>query len=144
MSDFETIIGSEEWIRAGAYYVRTEGMVKDFAVPLSAEFDSDGSGMQYVVLLDNLLPVATARPVMLDAHTARIGRVCVIPHYRGRNVGRLLIEETERWLKSLGVDKVVIYSRDAVVPFYEKLGYTADWNDTHQGFFTEVYTEKNL
>jgi GNAT superfamily N-acetyltransferase len=119
-------------------------MVKGFDIPLSLEFENDSPAATYMLLLENGFPAATCRPRFLDKTTAKIERVCVIPDSRGKNLGRRLITDTETWLKSQGIKKIIIASRDAVVGFYEKLGYKADWTQTHDGFFREVHTEKEL
>jgi putative glutathione S-transferase len=139
----ETILrATETWQRAGAYYVRTEGMVKGFNIPMDVEFADDTPESKYVVLLDDGIPVATCRPKLLDENTGRVERVCVLESYRGKNVGKRLMKAAEDWLAELGAKKIVVYSRDAVVGFYEKLGYVPDRNQTHDGFFKEIYTEK--
>ena len=53
-----------------------------------------------------------------------IGRVVVLPEYRGKNLGRKVIGEAEQWIRELGYRKIVIDSRLEAVGFYEKLGYT--------------------
>jgi predicted GNAT family N-acyltransferase len=140
----ETVKVTETWQLAGVYYVRTEGMVKGFNIPLSLEFENDSPDSNYMLLLENGFPAATCRPRILDKTTAKIERVCVLSNSRGKNLGRKLITDTEAWLKQQGIRTVIIASRDAVVGFYEKLGYTADWKQVHEGFFKEVHTEKEL
>ena len=58
-----------------------------------------------------------------------LGRVVVLPEYRGHGLGRRVVEEAELWMRKLGYRKVVIDSRTVAVPFYEKLGY-ASMDDT--------------
>ncbi|MDR0722787.1 MAG: GNAT family N-acetyltransferase [Treponema sp.] len=140
----KTIRVSETWQLAGVYYVRTEGMVKGFHIPLDWEFADDSPSSQYLLLLDRGLPVATCRLRLLTDTTAKIERVCVLESHRDRNIGKRLITDAEAWFRELGIKIVIIASRDAVVGFYEKLGYRADWNQIHQGFFKEVHMEKGL
>jgi GNAT superfamily N-acetyltransferase len=49
--------------------------------------------------------------------------VVVLPEYRGKSIGRKVVEEAEKWIMELGYDEIVIDSRIEAVPFYEKLGY---------------------
>jgi GNAT superfamily N-acetyltransferase len=137
--------GAEPWRRAGVYYVRVEGMVKGFDIPIEGEFSGDDETSEYVLLYDRRLPVATCRIHPLDDARAKIERVCVLPDYRGRGMGRGLIAAAEDWLAERGFRQVVIASREAVVGFYEALGYAPDWNKTEQdAFFRSVYTFKTL
>lgn len=134
------------WAQAGAYYVRIQAMVNGFGIPLGVEIDkNDTSETEYVIAVDGVLPVGTCRLHITDDRTAKIERVCVLEEYRKKGIGRLVIEEAEKWLKEKGVRKVIITSRDEAVGFYEKLGYTVDWSRQQTGgVFTIVYTEKEL
>lgn len=142
----EIVRTEKTWERAGAYYVRTEAMVKGFQIPLRQEFDAlDGPDTEYIVVLDGVLPVGTCRLNLVDNTTAKIERVAVLQEYRNKGIGRTAIREAENWLIEKGVKKVIITSRDAVVEFYEKLGYQSDWSrKKDNGTFVTVYTEKSL
>lgn len=142
----EIVRVTQEWQRAGVHYVRTEAMVKGFHIPLQIEFDqNDTPQTLYILIVDDVLPVAACRLHLLEKGTAKIERVCVLEQYRGKNIGRDMITEAEEWLKELGVRRILITSRDAALGFYEKLGYKADWNQVDKGgIFTTVLTEKYL
>ena len=121
----EVIRAEAEWQRAGAYSVRIQGMNRQHHLSLREEFDEhDGEGTRYIVLLDDGYPVATCRFYGIGPGSVMLGRVVVLPEYRGRKLGNLLIEEAERWIAELGFREVVIESRVVAVGFYEKLGYT--------------------
>jgi GNAT superfamily N-acetyltransferase len=144
MTEINRIDSGKAWQLAGVYYVRTEGMVKGFGVPIDLEFEDDHFASKYILLSVDGLPVATCRPRILDADTAKIERVCVIESFRGKDFGKQVIQAAEQWLKESGVRRIIIHSRDEVAGFYEKLGYTVDWSRIHQGFFPEVHTEKQI
>ena len=123
-STIEVLRAEAEWQRAGAYSVRIQGMNRQHHIPLREEFDEhDGDGTKYVVLLDDGYPVATCRFYGGGAGSVVLGRVVVLPDYRGRGLGRRVVEEAERWIGELGYRRIVIDSRIVAVPFYEKLGY---------------------
>lgn len=142
----KVIRATEIWQQAGAYYVRIQAMAKQYGITLREEFDEhDGPDTDYIVLLDEEFPVATCRLYGIDDECATIGRVVVLPEYRNRGLGSLVIGEAEKWLKEQGYKKVLLDSRDVAVGFYEKLGYIADFNKIiHGETFTCVYMEKNL
>ena len=76
---------TETWQQAGAYYVRIQGMAKQHNITLRREFDEhDTPATKYIVLLDGDFPVATARFYPIDGASAMIGRVVVLPEYRGK------------------------------------------------------------
>jgi GNAT superfamily N-acetyltransferase len=137
---------TETWQQAGAYYVRIQGMSRQHGITLRREFDEhDGPDTKYVVLTDDEFPVATCRTYGLDAASAMIGRVVVLPEYRGRGLGVRLMEEAEKWLRELGYARAVIESRDVAVDFYKRLGYAVtDPTVIHGDTFDCVRMEKTL
>jgi GNAT superfamily N-acetyltransferase len=144
--NIQVIRAQETWQRAGAYYVRIQGMARRHGITLRREFDEhDTPDTKYIVLTDNDFPVATCRFYPLESGSAMIGRVVVLPEYRGRGLGKRVIEEAEDWLISTGVTKAVVESRDVAVGFYKKLGYTVkDGTVIHGDTFDCVRMEKAL
>lgn len=125
MSDCKVMRATEEWQRSGAYSVRIQGMNRQHHISLRDEFDEyDGDRSKYIVILDDEYPVATCRFYELDEKTVLLGRVVVLPEYRGKHLGSMVINEAEKWISELGYEKVRIDSRTVAVGFYEKLGYT--------------------
>ena len=120
-----TVMRAEaEWQRAGAYSVRIQGMNRQHHISLRDEFDEhDGEGTRYIVLLDDGYPVATCRFYETRPNSVVLGRVVVLPEYRGRELGRKTVREAEKWISERGYREIVIDSRVEAVAFYEKLGY---------------------
>ena len=122
--NIETIRATEVWQQAGAYYVRIQGMARQHGITLRREFDEhDAPDTKYIVLTDGDFPVATCRFYPLGEGAAMIGRVVVLPEYRGKGLGRRVMREAEDWLAELGFTRAVVESRDIAVAFYERLGY---------------------
>ncbi len=122
--NFEVLRAKDEWQRAGAYFVRIQGMNREHHISLREEFDEhDTDGTRYIVLLEDGYPVATCRFYETDSDTVTIGRVVVLPEYRGKRLGRTVMQEAEKWAGELNYKKIVIDSRLEAVAFYEKLGY---------------------
>ena len=150
----QVLRASEEWQRAGAYSVRIEGMNRQHHIPLRDEFDEhDCDGTKYIVLLDDGYPVATCRFYENNSedgrasHTVTLGRVVVLPEYRGLGLGKKVVTEAEAWAKELGYQKINIDSRVEAIHFYEKLGYLhATCNDDiiKSGSFECVQMYKEL
>ncbi|MBR3248247.1 MAG: GNAT family N-acetyltransferase [Clostridiales bacterium] len=120
----EVLRAEAEWQRAGAYSVRIEGMNRRHHISLREEFDEhDCDGTRYIVLLDDGYPVATCRFYETDGMSVILGRVVVLPEYRGRKLGIRVVTEAEEWIKELGYKEIRIDSRLETTGFYEKLGY---------------------
>ena len=133
----EVLRAEAEWQRAGAYSVRIEGMNRQHNISLREEFDEhDTDGTRYIVLLDDGYPVATCRFYEKTESSdngsgngggngsVTLGRVVVLPEYRGKGLGFRVVREAEKWIKELGYSVVEIDSRKNATGFYEKLGYT--------------------
>lgn len=124
MSEIKVLRAEEEWARAGAYSVRIEGMNRQHNISLREEFDEhDCEGTRYIVLLDKEYPIATCRFYETGTCTVTLGRVVVLPEYRGNKLGKRVIEEAEKWIKELGYTTIEIDSRVEVIDFYKKCGY---------------------
>ena len=144
--DIRVIRATEIWQQAGAYYVRIQGMARQHGITLRREFDEhDRPDTKYIVLTDGEFPVATCRLYSLDELSAMIGRVVVLPEYRGKGLGRRVISEAESWLREAGFSRAVVESRDVAVPFYEKLGYeVTDRAIIHGDTFDCIRMEKSI
>lgn len=146
MKEYKVLRATEEWQRAGAYSVRIEGMNRQHNISLREEFDEhDTDGTYYIVLLDDEYPVATCRFYEINPETVTLGRVVVLPSYRGQKLGLKVVSEAENWIKELGYSKVSIDSRTEVIEFYKKLGYIkADEEVIQNSVFECVKMEKQL
>ena len=126
MRNLEVIRAQETWQHAGAYSVRIQGMDKQYHISLREEFDEhDGADSKYIVLADEGYPIATCRFYELDKQSVLIGRVVVLPEYRGKELGRRVISEAEKWIRELDYKDIYLDSRVVAIGFYEKLGYAA-------------------
>ena len=144
--NIQVIRATETWQRAGAYFVRIQGMAKQHNITLRQEFDNyDTPDTKYIVLTDDEFPIATCRISPINKESVMIGRVVVLPEYRGQELGRRVVNEAEKWLRELGFTHVVINSRDVAVGFYEHLGYSvADPTIIKGDIFSCIRMEKEL
>ena len=132
--------------QAGAYYVRIQAMARKHQIPLDVEFDEhDTPETKYVVAVDNYLPIATCRLYAIDDAKVMLGRIVVLPEYRRQGIGTRVVKEAETWARELGFLVAVVESRDNKIPFYEAMGYVADFDRKIEGeTFTCFRMEKNL
>ena len=144
--NIQVIRATETWQQAGAYYVRIQGMAKQHNITLRREFDEhDKPDTKYIVITDDDFPVATCRLYRIDADSAAIGRVVVLPEYRGKGLGKRVMCEAESWLSELGFTLAVVESRDVAVGFYQSLGYiVTDSQIIHGDTFDCIRMEKKL
>ena len=125
MKDIKVLRATDEWQRAGAYSVRIQGMNRQFHISLRDEFDEhDCDGTKYIVLLDDGYPVATCRFYEVSKDSVVLGRLVVLPEYRGKKLGLRVLYEAEAWIIELGYSEIIIDSRVEAIGFYEKAGYS--------------------
>ena len=146
MGNLEVVRAEEEWQRAGAYSVRIQGMNRQHHISLREEFDEhDGDGTSYIVILDDGYPVATCRFYPVGEGCAAMGRVVVLPEYRGKHLGAMVISEAEKWMGECDFQEVLIDARDVAVGFYEAHGYEpVDGTAVKSGPFDCVRMRKKL
>ena len=143
--DLTIIRAQETWQQAGAYYVRIQAMAKKHHITLREEFDEhDTPETKYIVVTENDFPIATARMYELDQESVMIGRVVVLPEYRHRGIGTMVVRACEDWASELGFTKSILESRDNKVEFYQKQGYTITGEAEDTGTFRCVRMEKEL
>ena len=132
--------------QAGAYYVRIQAMARKHQIPLDVEFDEhDTPETKYIVIVDDYLPIATCRLYAIDDTKVMLGRIVVLPEYRNKGIGTLVVKEAEKWAEELGFHTAVVESRDNKMPFYEKMCYVADYSKKIVGeTFTCFRMEKKL
>jgi predicted GNAT family N-acyltransferase len=103
--------------------VRTEVFVVEQGVPIELEIDGLDPTVRHVLAVRSTgTPIGTAR--LLD--NGQIGRIAVLKEWRGKGVGRRLVETLIQTARAEGKEKVFLHSQTQAVPFYEKLGFRED------------------
>jgi predicted N-acetyltransferase YhbS len=77
-----------------------------------------------------------------EAEYVYLGRLAVLPEYRGRGIGNALVAEVERRACELGVARVRLGVRVALPHLrvrYERLGYQVYEERSHEGFAKPTY-----
>jgi len=106
--------------------LRREVFVEEQGVPEEEEWDGrDGEALHFLAIRDKT-PVGTARLRMLPDGVAKVERVAVRRDLRGRGVGRLLMEAVERRARQLGAREAALGAQVTAIPFYQRLGWTAE------------------
>ncbi len=102
------------------YYVRGTVFIVEQQIDWTLEFDGDDYRAVLFVLYDEETPIGAARLV-----DNKPGRVAVLEAYRRKGAGRALMDAVEHEAQQRGVSVVELGAQKAVIPFYERLGYTA-------------------
>lgn len=60
------------------------------------------------------------------ANSGKVGRVAVLESYRGRGVGRGIMQAVITEAGVRGISELYLHAQTWTVPFYEKLGFVVD------------------
>jgi len=127
-----------------AYAVRRAVFIEEQDVPESLEMDGKDEDATHFVLLDGTSPVGTARLRMPDGALAKPERVAVRSAYRGRGLGRRLMELVESEARAHGCPRATLHAQTRVVDFYERLGYEVTSEQFEEAGIPHVEMEKKL
>ncbi len=88
------------------------------------EFDEADSTATHFVLIDGEKPIATSRILLTEEEgTYFIGRIAVLKEYRGKHLGKMIVNAAENYARERGGKKIRLHAQCQAVPFYEKIGY---------------------
>ncbi len=82
------------------------------------------TGQYHIAALEGEAVIACLVMEPVDAGTIKIRQVAVALHKQRCGIGKHLIEWAEDFSRRRGFRAVVLHSRETVIGFYEKLGYT--------------------
>lgn len=139
----EIIRVEELWQLAAVHYLRIQ-VALSLDIPVAGEIDEKpGEKVDYLLLMDGPTPVATGRLRNFEGK-AKFERITVAAGRQGQGIGRLLMQELEKWAAELGFSEVLITGKLEVRDFYLKLGYATDGAVTTAGRFPLVRLTKAL
>ena len=113
------------WVqdRAALQSVRRSVFIEEQGIPESDEWDDiDPLARHVLVLAENRDAVGTGR---LEP-TGKIGRVAVLPQYRGTGVGSRIMGHLVNHATELGYTRVYLHAQTAAEGFYTRLGFRAE------------------
>ncbi|MFQ5635113.1 MAG: GNAT family N-acetyltransferase [Gammaproteobacteria bacterium] len=108
--------------RAAIYAIRRTVFVVEQAVPEDIEVDEHDAVARHVLAYVNGQAVGTGR-ITADG---RIGRMAVLADYRGRGVGRAILDALVGIGRRAGATRLFLSAQCHAIPFYEKSGFVAE------------------
>jgi predicted GNAT family N-acyltransferase len=114
-------ISSDE-AKAQAFAIRMRVFVREQRVPAAIELDRDDDRAIHFLATSDGKAVGTAR-VVSHHGSAKIGRMAVLKSYRGKGVGKKLLQRAVATAKKLGARTIYLHAQVPVIEFYEKLGF---------------------
>ena len=109
--------------------LRRTVFIEEQNVPEADEVDGRDAGAVHLLATVDGRAVGTAR-LLVSGDSGKIGRVCVLAEMRGKGIGALLIEAAVReFAANPAIGKVKLSAQINALPFYERLGFTAEGDE---------------
>lgn len=125
----------------GLSSVRRRVFIDEQGVPESMEWDhEDAHSVHLLVKAIDGTPIGCAR-LLPDGH---IGRMAVLPDWRGQGVGRALLETALRVAQSLGHRSVRLSAQTHAAGFYLAAGFKVDGAEYEEAGIPHVAMSKTL
>lgn len=121
----EILLKSWKEAEVDAFLVRKEVFILEQSVPAELELDEFDLSAAHVLAYQDAHCIGTGRLVNLSTKQARIGRMAVLAKFRGKGVGKQILQKLVDLAASQGVREVILHSQVSAIPFYEKLGFQA-------------------
>lgn len=108
---------------AACHAIRRAVFIDEQGVSDDEEWDDLDRDAIHLLIRDDTRAAATARLLKDDAQTGRIGRICVMPEWRGRGLGADLVRFGLEYFQANGMRRVVLGAQVQAEEFYRKLGF---------------------
>lgn len=126
------IIALDDTSLQAAFDIRRRVFIEEQGIPEAEEWDDADATATHFLALDSDRPAATARLIAVG-ETAKIGRVAVLPEFRGTGLGRDLMAFVLAHAAERGFTASVLESQVYAIPFYARLGYLAEGPEYDDG-----------
>jgi predicted GNAT family N-acyltransferase len=108
-----------------AYSIRKRVFIEEQGVPEEMELDEFDLHARHALAYVGSECIGTARLVILPGNIGRIGRMAVLPSYRGQGTGKQLLKALLKASQSQGIEQVELHAQVTVIPLYEQFGFIA-------------------
>ncbi len=103
--------------------VRRAVFIEEQGVPEALEWDGEDARAIHALATDRTgRPIGTAR-LVIRADEAQVGRMAVLRDWRGRGVGRALLQALLTEAQQRGIGRIVLHAQVHAVPFYRRFGF---------------------
>lgn len=125
-------IAGDDASRQAAFDIRRRVFIEEQEIPEAEEWDDADATCTHFLATDGDRPAGTAR-LIAAGPVAKIGRVAVLPEFRGTGMGGELMAHVLRHAAQQGFAGSVIEAQVYAIPFYERLGYVAEGPEYDDG-----------
>ena len=106
--------------------IRTQVFIQEQNVPEALEWDGEDAHAMHALACDSAgRAIGTAR-LLLQHELAHIGRMAVLPEWRGQGVGRALLDEIMAAAQAHGARCAFLNAQTIAVPFYVRADFAVE------------------
>jgi predicted GNAT family N-acyltransferase len=126
MAEFRIVISDWSSDRQRLSRIRRAVFIEEQRVPEELEWDDDDAGGIHLLAVDGAdTPIGCAR-LLPDGH---IGRMAVLRAWRGKGVGRALLQHALETARAAGQTTVRLSAQTHAVAFYVRHGFIAEGDE---------------
>jgi len=141
MVSSEWILGINESDLKEVRAIRHAVFCQEQQIAESIEQDGlDASAIHVLVSADGT-PAATGR-LLVTTEDFTIGRIAVLPQFRGKKLGDFVVRLLIRTAFDMGSERQVVHSQLPVAGFYEKLGFVRIGETYEEAGITHITMER--
>lgn len=110
--------------------VRTVVFIEEQLVTPEFEWDEIDSSAVHLLAMHGNQAIACLRII----HYAKIGRMAVLKHWRGKGVGNMLLKEAINICRLQGSKQIVLSAQTHAIHFYQQAGFeitSGEYTDVH-------------
>ncbi len=100
--------------------IRATVFIEEQGVPREIEWDGEDDQAHHFLAIDETGQRIGCGRLLPNG---RIGRMAVLPAWRGRNIGRQILDAAVEKAETLGLTRVTLHAQTAVIDFYRKSGF---------------------
>jgi predicted GNAT family N-acyltransferase len=120
--NFSLTVADWQRDRDALRWLRRKIFIEEQSVPEELEWDNqDGEALHLLASDANGNPIGTGRLM----RAGQIGRMGVLPEWRGRGVGGALLQRILQLAEEQGTAPLFLHAQITAIPFYEKHGFVA-------------------
>ena len=125
-----------------AVRIRTDVFVKEQG--FEVEFDEKDADAYHMLVYDDDVPIAVCRFMLGEDGVCTIGRLAVVPEFRGRSIGKAMLAEAEKEVSDMGQRRMELSAQVRARGFYEACGYTAYGDEYMDEWCPHIMMGKDL
>ena len=139
--EYQVEEGDWSVLAADARQVREQVFIVEQKVPVALEWDASDAVSRHVVAYDATgTPIGTGR-LLPDGH---IGRMAVLPAWRGKGVGRALLERLLESAQVVRQQHLVLHAQTQAAGFYRRFGFEKTGESFMEAGIPHVLMQRSL